>query len=89
MVGRTEAVYPIPGAIETVVEKRASGVKLALITNGATVPQREKIERFGLGERFDCVLIGGECGYGGYQESESQRCREYGKSPCRQLENNL
>lgn len=61
---RTDAIHPIPGAIETIDDMRVNGVKLALITNGAAASQREKIERFGLSQLFDCILIEGECGYG-------------------------
>ncbi|MDE2361343.1 MAG: HAD family hydrolase [Hyphomicrobiales bacterium] len=43
---------------------RARGHKLALITNGASGPQRAKIERFDLAHRFDHVQIEGEAGFG-------------------------
>lgn len=61
---RTEAIQPIPGAIEAIDDMRINGVKLALVTNGAAASQREKINRFGLSQLFDCILIEGECGYG-------------------------
>jgi putative hydrolase of the HAD superfamily len=53
-----------PGVHEALETFRASGVKLALITNGAAEPQRRKVERFALAERFDHVQIEGEHGFG-------------------------
>lgn len=61
---RTDAIHPIAGAIETVESMRECGIRLALITNGATKSQREKLERFKLIRLFDCILIEGEVGYG-------------------------
>jgi len=61
---RTDAIHPIPGAIEAVEKMRESGLKLALITNGSTTSQREKLDRFGLVRLFDCILIEGEFGSG-------------------------
>lgn len=55
---------PFPGAIDTVRWFRASGSRLALITNGGAAGQRRKIERFGLAELFDLILIEGEVGFG-------------------------
>ncbi|MBS0222339.1 MAG: HAD family hydrolase [Proteobacteria bacterium] len=53
-----------PDAHTTVDALRAAGVKLALVTNGAGATQREKIERFDLGHRFDHIQIEGEFGQG-------------------------
>ena len=53
-----------PDAHATVDALRAAGVKLALVTNGASIMQREKIERFELGHRFDHIQIEGEFGRG-------------------------
>jgi putative hydrolase of the HAD superfamily len=53
-----------PGAHETVDGLRAAGVRLALITNGAAVPQRAKVVRFALEHRFDHIQIEGEAGFG-------------------------
>jgi putative hydrolase of the HAD superfamily len=53
-----------PGAVETIDELRARGVKLALVTNGAAEPQRQKVARFDLARRFDHVQIEGEAGFG-------------------------
>jgi putative hydrolase of the HAD superfamily len=53
-----------PGVHETLEALADRGLKLALVTNGAGKPQREKIERFDLGDRFDHILIEGEFGVG-------------------------
>jgi putative hydrolase of the HAD superfamily len=37
---------------------------LALLTNGNGVVQRRKVDRFGLTELFDVILIEGEVGFG-------------------------
>jgi putative hydrolase of the HAD superfamily len=52
------------GAIETLEELRARGVRLGLMTNGAATPQRAKIERFGLAHHFEHIVIEGEFGAG-------------------------
>ncbi len=53
-----------PGAIETLKTLRSRGIRLAMITNGASDLQRSKIERFGFAPYFDNILIEGEfeCG---------------------------
>jgi putative hydrolase of the HAD superfamily len=61
---RDAGITPFTDAVETVRWVRASGCRLALITNGAARPQRSKIERFGLGDLFDTILIEGELGFG-------------------------
>jgi putative hydrolase of the HAD superfamily len=61
---RRRAVRPFDGAIETVRWLRGLNLRLALITNGSALDQREKIERFGLAELFDLVMIEGEFGFG-------------------------
>src|SRR5229473_4736238 len=53
-----------PGAHETLDRLKELGVKLALVTNGAAVPQRAKVERFELAHRFDHIQIEGEHGFG-------------------------
>jgi len=53
-----------PDAHATVDALRDAGVKLALITNGAGVTQRAKIERFDLAHRFHHIQIEGEFGQG-------------------------
>jgi len=61
---RDAGMEPLPDAIDTVRWLRQSGVKLALLTNGAGPAQRKKIVRFGLTDLFDTVLIEGELGFG-------------------------
>jgi putative hydrolase of the HAD superfamily len=53
-----------PDALTTVDMLRNAGVKLALVTNGASEMQRPKIARFDLGHRFDHIQIEGEFGQG-------------------------
>jgi putative hydrolase of the HAD superfamily len=53
-----------PDAHATVDALRDAGVKLALVTNGASAMQRAKIERFDLGHRFHHIQIEGEFGQG-------------------------
>ena len=57
-----------PGAHETLDRLKELGVKLALITNGAAEPQRAKIVRFALENRFDHIQIEGEHGFGKPEE---------------------
>jgi putative hydrolase of the HAD superfamily len=61
---RSERMHFFPGARETLLELRARGHRLALLTNGGAIFQREKIERFALAPLFDVVLVEGELGYG-------------------------
>ena len=58
------SVVPYPGAMETLHRLRRMGKRMALITNGASQAQRPKIERFGLGSFFDCIIIEDEFGVG-------------------------
>ena len=53
-----------PHAHETLDLLRAAGVRLALITNGATQPQWEKIRRFDFERRFDHIQVEGDVGFG-------------------------
>ncbi|MBV8118378.1 MAG: HAD-IA family hydrolase [Alphaproteobacteria bacterium] len=57
-----------PGAHDTLDRLKDLGVKLALITNGAAVPQRAKVVRFALEHRFDHIQIEGEHGFGKPEE---------------------
>lgn len=61
---KEEHVRPFDGAIETVRALREQRYRLALITNGSSAFQRRKIERFGLGELFELILVEGELGFG-------------------------
>ena len=57
-----------PGSHETLDRLKELGVKLALITNGAAEPQREKVVRFSLEHRFEHIQIEGEHGFGKPEE---------------------
>jgi putative hydrolase of the HAD superfamily len=61
---REAGMEPLPDAIDTVSWLKASGCALGLLTNGAGPAQRKKIERFGLTELFDTILVEGEVGFG-------------------------
>jgi putative hydrolase of the HAD superfamily len=62
---RTEADRrPFPGALDALRTFRRLGIKLALVTNGAAVLQRAKIERFELAPLFDAIVVEGEFGLG-------------------------
>ena len=63
-VQRELVVSPFPGAIETLTYVRAQGIRMALVTNGTSAMQRDKIERFGLESCFDYILIEEEFGVG-------------------------
>jgi putative hydrolase of the HAD superfamily len=65
---RNEQMYLFPYAHEVVDTMRAAGVKLALITNGAAKPQRAKVDRFELTDRFHHIQIEGEHGFGKPEE---------------------
>ena len=58
----------VPGAHDAIDALKAHGVNLALVTNGAAIDQRAKIERFGLAHRFDHIQIEGEHGFGKPEE---------------------
>jgi len=61
---REDAVEAIPGAVEALHILRRAGVRLALITNGASQPQRAKIQRFNLAPLFQSILVEEEFGAG-------------------------
>jgi len=61
---REENMALHPGALDVLDAFRARGLKLGLVTNGATEVQRMKIERFDLGRRFAHVQIEEEAGFG-------------------------
>jgi len=63
-VTRDQAIWLLPGAIDTLDHLQQNGVRLALITNGTSREQRHKIERFNLARFFDCIVIEGEFGVG-------------------------
>jgi len=55
---------------------RASGCRLALLTNGSAQMQRSKIDRFALAGHFDTILIEGEVGFGKPDPRVYQRALE-------------
>jgi putative hydrolase of the HAD superfamily len=61
---REERIRLHDGAFETIQWLRNRGVRLGLMTNGAGLAQRAKIERFSLAAYFDKVVIEGEFGCG-------------------------
>ena len=54
----------LDGALPALTLLRERFEFLALVTNGASTPQRAKIERFGLGRFFDHIQVEGEFGRG-------------------------
>ncbi|MGI9590281.1 MAG: HAD family hydrolase [Myxococcota bacterium] len=52
------------GALDALARLREAVPRLALVTNGATRPQRAKIERFSLAAFFDHIQVEGEFGLG-------------------------
>jgi putative hydrolase of the HAD superfamily len=61
---RDENLQLFPDSHATIDALRANGVKLALITNGASEHQRTKVDRFDLAHRFHHIQIEGEHGFG-------------------------
>lgn len=59
-----EYIEPFPGAIETLKLLRAAGIRLGLITNGGQTLQYQKIDRFGLRDLFENILVEEEFGVG-------------------------
>ena len=58
-----ERIRPMDGAIEALDIMKNLGLRLAVVTNGIADTQREKLERFGLTERFEHIFIDTEIGY--------------------------
>jgi putative hydrolase of the HAD superfamily len=61
---RDRGIRPFEDAVATVQWLRKKRCKLALLTNGGSRGQRDKIERFNLAPLFDVILIEGEVGFG-------------------------
>lgn len=61
---RISTIVALPGAIETLAALRGRGRRMALVTNGLSRTQREKIERFSLAPYFDCIVVEEEIGAG-------------------------
>jgi putative hydrolase of the HAD superfamily len=53
-----------PNTADTLEKLRKAGVRLGLLTNGASGTQRAKIDRFDLAQYFEHILIEGELGFG-------------------------
>ena len=65
---RHAAVEPFPEAIMAIERIRATGVRTALLTNGAAAAQQAKIDRFNLARLFDVIVIEGAFGHGKPEE---------------------
>ncbi|HYD48290.1 MAG TPA: HAD family hydrolase [Terriglobales bacterium] len=61
---RWQTLEIIPGAHQTLAALRATGARMALVTNGTSAEQRAKIARFQLAPYFDHIQIEGEFGRG-------------------------
>ncbi len=62
---RREESVTLPDANQrALLELKARGVLLALVTNGQGDAQRDKVNRFGLDSIFDTIIIEGEIGFG-------------------------
>jgi putative hydrolase of the HAD superfamily len=61
---RLEKMFLLPGARETLESLVSNGFVMALLTNGDSETQRDKIRRFDLERYFRAILIEGELGYG-------------------------
>jgi putative hydrolase of the HAD superfamily len=61
---REEKISLLPGAIETLEHFRNRGVRLGMATNGSSVGQRAKIERFHLAPYFERIIVEEEFGIG-------------------------
>jgi putative hydrolase of the HAD superfamily len=57
---RREPFADVAGALDALGDRFA----LAVVTNGASCLQREKLEASGLAERFECVVVSSEIGVG-------------------------
>ena len=71
---REVMMCPFPGAVKTVAELKARGVRLALITNGDGPTQRGKIARFELAGYFEHIQIEGEHGFGKPEPQAYRHC---------------
>ncbi len=61
---KKERIDLFPGAVETLASLQQQGIRLALVTNGTSEDQNEKIERFALRNYFEDIFIEGELGFG-------------------------
>ena len=58
------APHEVFADVEAALDELAGEYALALVTNGASCLQREKLAASGLAERFDAVVVSGELGIG-------------------------
>ncbi|TLS50743.1 HAD family hydrolase [Paenibacillus antri] len=61
---RDELITLHPGAVDTLITARSFGLRLALLTNGASEPQWGKINRFRLAQYFDQIIVEEDFGIG-------------------------
>ncbi len=64
ILARDNVIHLFPEAIETLQILRQKGIKLALVTNGSSVEQWQKINRFQIAPLFDCIVVEGDLGVG-------------------------
>lgn len=53
----------LPGSKEALEMVKNMGIRMAVITNGGSEVQREKLERFGITHYFDKIIIDAEVGF--------------------------
>jgi putative hydrolase of the HAD superfamily len=70
---RESGMTLFPEAVATLEQLRDRGVRLALLTNGASSPQRAKLARFDLERHFAHIHIEGEHPYGKPDERTYRR----------------
>jgi putative hydrolase of the HAD superfamily len=61
---RIDNMFLLPNAPETLSYFKNMNLRLALVTNGESIAQRKKIDRFGLHRYFNSILIEAELGFG-------------------------
>ncbi|WP_164779547.1 HAD family hydrolase [Paenibacillus kobensis] len=61
---RDLAITIFPDSIDAIQQLRSKGIKLAMITNGNSKMQWEKINRFDLAPLFDLIVVEGDLGIG-------------------------
>lgn len=61
---RARSLRLLEGAGRALERLRSAFPRLGLVTNGASAPQRAKLERFGLAVHFDHIQVEGELGVG-------------------------
>jgi putative hydrolase of the HAD superfamily len=79
---RLENMYLLPDVESTLQALCDRHFEMAILTNGESVTQREKIKRFGLGKYFSHIFIEGEVGFGKpEQEIYRKALSDIGVSP--------